>query len=139
MNDFETKSSTPSTSQPQDVVASLQAQIHFLLIAMILLSGIFATFVYIQARRTRADLEASKLVGEPILQSFAQEKPTVDAFLGKLVEYSRTHADFAPVLSKYPWFFQFQTSAPPAAAMAPKPAVPAVAKPAATSAPVPKK
>jgi hypothetical protein len=139
MNDFETKSSAPSTDQSQAAVASLQTQVHLLLIAMILLSGIFATFVYIQARRARSDLAASKLVGEPILQSFAQEKPTLDAFLGKLVDFSKTHADFAPVLAKYPWFFQFQTSAPPVTATAPKPAAPAVTKPAATPAPAPKK
>jgi hypothetical protein len=139
MNDFETKPSAPSPSPSPDVVAGLQTQVHFLLIAMILLSGIFATFVYIQARRTAADLAATKVMGEPILQAFAQEKTTVEAFLAKLLEYSKTHADIAPVLAKYPWFFQMQTSAPPVAATTPKPTAPVVTKPAAAPSAAPKK
>ena len=134
MNDFETKPSAPAPTPSSDVVANLQTQVHYLLIALILLTGIFATYVYIQARRMQADLTATKLAGEPILQAFAQEKATVEAFLAKLVEYGKTHADFAPVLAKHPWFFQMQTSSPPATATVPK-----SAKPAATPAAVPKK
>ena len=130
MNDFETKPTAPATTPSSDVVANLQTQVYYLLIAIILLSGTFAMFVYIQARRTQADLAATKKVGEPILQAFAQEKTTVEAFLAKLVEYGKTHPDFAPVLAKYPWFFQFQTSAPPATVTAPKSAVPTSVKPA---------
>jgi hypothetical protein len=117
----------------------LQRQVTILLLALAIISGTFFVFLWRQVRYARRDLEAMKPPASQIIQEFNQSKPTMDAFIGKLAEYGRTHADFAPIVTKYKIS---STAAPAPTATSLKPAAvsqPAAAKPAAAPAPVPKK
>lgn len=103
----------------------VQRQMNTVLIALIILSGTFAIFLWRQTRYIRHDLDALKPAANAIVQGYNQEKPAVDAFVAKVTDYARTHADFAPIAQKYQ--LQLTNSSAPAG------------KPAATPTPAPKK
>jgi hypothetical protein len=82
--------------------ASLQQQINSLLFALLLVSGTFSIYLYVQDRLTSRELQAIKGPATQMMQSFDQtEKPRIEAFVSKLVEYGKTHPDFAPIIEKY--------------------------------------
>src|SRR5690348_1196114 len=83
----------------------LQAQINLLLVALIVLSGTFATYLWIQVRHMKQDLQGMKQSASPIFQAYNQETPAIGAWMGKLADFGRTHPDFAPIMKKYPFFF----------------------------------
>jgi hypothetical protein len=124
---------TPLAEKPtSDASDCLQAQINLLLVALIVLSGTFATYLYVRVRHAKQDLAALKQNVAPIFQAYNQETPQIGAWVGKLADFGRAHADFQPIMRKYPFFFPpsapATTSAPPAAAS--KPATTPAAAPA---------
>ena len=126
MNESENK--TAPSVEATEKTSALASQLQLLQLALIILSGTFATYLYIQVHRARIDLTVLKQVFLPMDQQFVtQEKPLGDAFIGKLSEYGRTHADFLPILKKYQ--IPVATAAPPPAALAPAPAKPAAPAP----------
>jgi hypothetical protein len=112
----------------------VQKQLNILLIAVLILSGIFSAFLGLQWHYLRQDLKRLKPVAGPVIQRYNQEKPTVDAFVAKVAEYARSHPDFAPIAKKYQ--LQNVTNVP---AAAPLPAAPAANKTAPAPAPATKK
>ncbi|MCX8090894.1 MAG: hypothetical protein N3I86_08175 [Verrucomicrobiae bacterium] len=100
--------------------ALLQRQVFFLLVALLILSGTVTVFLFWQVRHAKRDLAALRPVAAQVIQEFNQRKPDVDAFLARLADYGRTHADFAPIINKYQ--IRPTTGAPPASATAPAPA-----------------
>jgi hypothetical protein len=135
MNDIEVE---PVSAKQNEGSAdeSLQLQLTLQLLALVLLAATLVFFFFVHARRAKFDLAVIKPPATALIQTYEQEKPNVDAFLAKLVEYGRTHSDFVPILQKYPFLF---TSSPPLpASTAAKAAVSTPPKPAATS-PAPKK
>jgi len=133
MNDLEKKPSSTGASSHGDAV---QLQLTILLIGLIVLTAAFAVFVWRQVRYMKADLTSLKPIAALHIQGYNQEKPSVDAFIAKIVEYGRTHPDFDPIMRKYQ--LQAITNAPAAPAAA-KPASPVPTKPATNPAPAPKK
>ena len=132
MNDSEIKTSpVPTAGDTNQPCNCLQRQVTIMLLALIILSGTLFVFLWRQVHYARRDLEAMKPPATQIIQEFNQSKPAMDAFLVKLAEYGRTHADFAPIMKKYQ-LGMTATPAPMQPSVAPKPAA---AKPAAAPAP----
>ncbi|MSU57525.1 MAG: hypothetical protein EXS35_04995 [Pedosphaera sp.] len=113
----------------------IQTQINLILGALIILTATVAAYLYVQARHLRADVNAFRPTHAAVIQGYNNEKPAVDAFLAKLVDYGKTHPDFAPIMKKYQLQPGTNAVAPASAA---KPAASAV-KPAAPAAPAPAK
>jgi hypothetical protein len=127
MNDSEIKTTTASVAgDVNQPCACLQRQVTIMLLALVIISGTLFAFLWRQVRYARRDLEAMKQPATQIIQEFNQSKPTMDAFVGKLAEYGRTHADFAPITKKYQ-LPMTAAPAPPQPAAASKPAAPAPA------------
>lgn len=121
MNDFEPK--TPISS-PDANAAGVQSQLNWLKAGLIILSVLFSFSIWMQVHFM--GLERKSL--QPMIKSFEQDKPAVDALLAKVAEYGRTHSAFAPIMQRYN--IQPTTGGPGAPATA-KPSTPAAAKPAA--------
>jgi hypothetical protein len=114
-------SPAPAPASPVVVSeGSLQGQINFLLIMMVILTATVSIFMLRQVLYMKRDLAALRPTAAQVIQNYRQEAPMLDAFVAKLAEYGRTHPDFAPVAQKYQ--LQNYTNAP--AATAPKPGTP---------------
>lgn len=132
MSDLEIKNvPVGDTDDLKQQCAALQRQITMLLLALVVCSGTLSVFLWRQARYARADLAAVKQPAAQLIQAFKQEKPNMDAFVARLVEYGKTHPDFMPILKKY----NIQISAAPTTTSAP----PAIATPKPAPATAPKK
>jgi hypothetical protein len=118
MNDLEPKPSdaTPATPLPTNAETSLRFQVNFLLIVVILLTATVSAFMYRQVRYMKIDLNLMRGPATEAIQKYRQEAPMLDAFVGKVAEYARTHPDFAPIAQRYQ--LQYYTNAPKAAAPA---------------------
>jgi hypothetical protein len=102
-----------------DVQAQVDALRHVLVSALVLLlivSGTFNLYLWRQYRTTRGELQAVL----PNAPKIAGELTGMQDFVRKLVDFSKTHPDFAPVLSKY-GIQPTAASAGPPAASAPQP------------------
>jgi hypothetical protein len=115
----ETETNPPAPVEWNEQVAALQRQVFSLLLALIVVSGTLTVYLYRQASLTGKDIKSLRT---QVIEPFKQKEPAMESFLNQLVAYGQTHADFRPVLVKYGIN---PTSAVPAAATAPKPAVPA--------------
>ena len=122
-------SSPASTSADVNL---LQAQLEALgsmvvsvLILLIVLAATFDLYLVRQIKDTRSDLPGLRN-NAMIMQ---RQGGAVDAFIGKLADYGRTHQDFGPIMTKYnlPRASALPTAMPapaaaPVAAPAPAPA-----------------
>lgn len=118
MNDLETKSST-AVVNTGDAPGCVRCQLNILLVGLMVLSATFAIFLWRQVHYARQDVQGLKQTAAYMFQAFNQEKPGMDAFVARLVEFGRTHTNFVPILQKY----QITTApAAPAAAAAVAPA-----------------
>jgi len=102
MNELESKASdskeTPSLSQQ---ASALQRQVTTLLLAMVLLTGTFAVYLYQQQKYAIQDRDANKQTVAQMLQVFQQQKPILNDFTAKLMEFGRTRPDFTQILTRY--------------------------------------
>jgi hypothetical protein len=98
-----------------DQVASLQAQVAVLKLALIVVAGTLVAYLYYQQHILGKDVAAVRPQAMPVIQAFQQNYATAEAFKAQLANYALTHQDFQPILRKYGW-------APPAAPTNPAPA-----------------
>ena len=131
MSDLDSKPE-PNATGSREYEGVIQ-QLNVILVAVVILSGTLSVYLWRQTRYLRRDLEGLKPIAGPVIQRYNQEKPTVDAFVAKVAEYSRSHPDFAPIAKKYQ--LQNVTNNPTANL----PAAPAAGKPAPVPAAAPKK
>lgn len=133
MNDLETKNvADTGAGDLSEQCAALQRQINTLLLALVVLSGTFAIFMWRQSRYAHADLEAAKNAAGPALNVFKQkEKPAYDTYEAHLAEFARTHPDFKTLMNS----FQIQLTPGPTAPAMPAPASAPTAPKPATAAP----
>ena len=100
-------------SDLQEEVSSLRQQVWTLLVLLLVVSGTLSIYLMRQVTYARRDLSQLQ---QAVPQSQEQNKG-MDQFVYHLVDYSRTHPDFVPILNKY----QIQVTPGPApAAAAPK-------------------
>ena len=95
----ETQNNSPNELATQ--VASLQRQVCVLLLALIVVSGAVAVYLWYQDRTSGRDLEAIKPQATQVIQAFNQDRPGMEKFLNQLGAYGQTHPDFRPILQKY--------------------------------------
>jgi hypothetical protein len=105
MNDSETNLTEGALS---DQIAALKRQVFTLLLALIVVSGSLATYLYYQSRVMSQTVEGIKPQAMQVIQAYKQatanlNQASVSNFLTQISEYAATHPDFQPVLKKYGW------------------------------------
>jgi hypothetical protein len=94
----------PENNSPDDLaaqVASLQRQVCVLLLALIVVSGTVAVYLWYQDRTSGRDLQAIRPQATQVIQAFDQDLPGMEKFVGQLITYGQAHPDFKPILQKY--------------------------------------
>ena len=81
---------------------SLRHLVVSILILVVVVSGTLSIFLFREFRNAGRELDNIK----PSAQEFAMnyqkgDGPSVENFLLRIVDYGRTHPDFAPILKKY--------------------------------------
>lgn len=127
MDNIENQSPAPSDINRLDAeLAALRHLVNSVLILLIIVSGTLGIFLFRQYRTTHAQAQMMGPRVQRLAETFQRnEAPQLQAFVNRLVDYGRTHPDFAPILAKYG--ITGATGAIPAAPSAPgvRPAAPA--------------
>ena len=110
----ETEMNSPAPADLGGQVAALQRQVFTLLLALVVVSGPLAAFLFYQSRVLGNEIEALRPQAMPIIQAFNANHTAMDKLVQQLVAYGQTHPDFRPILQKY------GITPPPAGAAAPK-------------------
>lgn len=102
-NDFESK---PVTQQPADdlheQVESLRQTVFGLLVLMLVISGTLLIFLWRQYKLVDNDLKVLRPQLTQLVTEYEKSKaPAIKQFVDNLVNFSKTHPDFTPVLNKY--------------------------------------
>jgi len=98
----ETETNPAADMSANEKIESLRSQMNLLFGALLVASFTLTAFLGLQARRASLDLLALKGPAEESMHLVQQDNAGVEAALGKLVEFGRTHPDFQrAVLSKY--------------------------------------
>jgi hypothetical protein len=95
---------TADFSEPEDAtgqIAALQRQVFILLLALIVLSGTVAAYLYYQSRITGKEIAAIRPRAAPILRAFQERQPAMQKFIDDLRTYSQRDANFRQILKKY--------------------------------------
>jgi hypothetical protein len=108
MNDLNPSSpSTPAPSGASEVAelkelcAELRWQTHTSRIALVVVAALLAGFFWLEVRRNNAALQVLRPQATQVAEASKVQDPIATKFVGQLIEYSKTHADFAAVLNKY--------------------------------------
>lgn len=113
MDEIESKTGTQTAQSPQSALSNetsdLRAQYEGLrhlvvsvLILLLVVSGTFNIYLLRQFRYAGKDLETFRPYAQEIMTSYQKgDGPAVENFLARIVDYGRTHPDFAPILKKY--------------------------------------
>jgi len=112
---------TPSISSAElaelkELCAELRSQTHTLRIALLVVAAAVCGFFWLEVRRNGQALTALRPQAAQVIEASKVQDPIANRFVGQLVEFSKTHPDFAAILKKY----QIQGS--PAAASTATPA-----------------
>ena len=115
MNDIETDHTSAGLS---DQIAALQRQNFILLLALVVVSGTLAGYLYYQSRVMSKTLEGVKPQAMQVIKTYKEVSANINQagisnFVSQINTYAVTHPDFQPVLKKYGW-------SPPVASPAPK-------------------
>jgi hypothetical protein len=114
MEDLNNK--TPVQAVDSDLQAQFDALRHLvmsILILLIVISGTFNIYLLRQWRTVSKELLSIQQQAAPLFADYQKSGPLMDDFVNKITEYGRTHADFAPIVSKYNLRPVVATSAPP--------------------------
>ena len=99
MNESQINSPAPDDLAVQ--VVCLRRQITILLLALIVVSGTVAAYLFYQSRMLGKDLAGVEPQAQAIVQNYGKNLPTIQKFVQELVLYGQAHPDFQPVLKKY--------------------------------------
>jgi hypothetical protein len=103
---------TASANDLRGECEDLRRQVNLLFGGLLVASLTLTAFLGLQARRASAELAAVKPQAEQLLKAVQRDDAGAQATFAKLLEFARTHPDFADkVLSKY----KVNTNAPAAA------------------------
>lgn len=97
----ETETPTPAPEESSGGVASLQRQITFLLIALIVISGTLTSYLYYQARVLGHEIAGYQPQARVVIENYKKNLPHIEKFVQALVAYGQKHPDFQPILKKY--------------------------------------
>lgn len=98
----ETEMNSPAPAELSEQIAALRRQIFTLLLALIVVSGTLAAFLFYQSRVFGKDIANVKPQAMQIIQGFNQSRPKLEDFVNQLITYGQTHPEFQQqVLEKY--------------------------------------
>ena len=126
MEDFENKQPVqPTINDLQAQLDSLRHMVISVLVLLIVVSGTFNLYLLRQVKYARLDLKGVRPQAAAMLEEYNRvNAPLMQDFLKKITEYSKTHPDFTPILTKYGIRPAAITGAPPATATSPAGTVP---------------
>jgi hypothetical protein len=82
-------------------VGDIRRLVVTLLLGLFAVSGTFTGLMWVQSRRVGRQLDQVRPQAIQVIDASLKEGPQISMFLSKLVDYSRTHPDFKPILMKY--------------------------------------
>jgi hypothetical protein len=94
------------------------------LILVIVISGTFNIYLLRQWRSVSRELAQMRPQAAQLIADYQKSGPLMDDFVNKITDYGRTHADFAPILTKYNLRPAGATGAPAATPVSPPAAKP---------------
>ncbi len=112
-------SASADLNQLQAKFEALHHLVISVLIMLVIVSGTMTIFLLRQWSLARKDLAAARPVANQIITEFNNNKERaarMDGFVSRLVDYSRTHTNFVPILVKHGINPAGPTGAPAAAA-----------------------
>jgi hypothetical protein len=121
--------STPSASGTSELAelkalcADLCWQTHTLRVALLVVATAICGFFWLEGRRNGQALEAIRPQAAKVVEANKVQDPVINTFVAQLVEFGKTHADFAAILKRYPI-----SGASATAPIAASPALPAAPK-----------
>src|SRR5436309_1800052 len=93
---------TAETSDLRAQYESLRHLVVSILILLVVVSGTLNIFLLREFRNAGRDLESFKPTAQEFMMNYQRgDGPSVENFLVRIVDYGRTHPDFAPILKKY--------------------------------------
>lgn len=105
---------SPDVNELQAQYQWLRKQVQITLVLLIMVSGILTLFLQRQNKYAGLDLGSVR----PMIEDYTKNQgPLMDDFVKRLMEYGKSHADFAPIYKKYSLD---QLNAAPGSATAPK-------------------
>lgn len=87
----------PDNNDCKAEVAELKNQMFILLLALVVISGTFAVYIYREATNTNKDFQQL----QPMSAVIPQQEAAISNFLVGVVFYGNKHPDFVPILKKY--------------------------------------
>ena len=91
-----------------DQIATLQRQNFILMLALVVVSGTLAAYLYYQSRVMEKTIENVKPQATQLIQTYKKvsaslNRPQIQTFLTQINAYAVAHPDFQPILKKYGW------------------------------------
>ena len=128
MDEIEIKApAQPDLNELQAQCEALRHLVVSILVLAVVVSGTLTIYLLRQWRFTHSELVAFRPQAVPFITQYQKERgPAMDQFLARLADYSRTHTDIIPVLTRYGLRQVSPTNAVPTKAS--PPAVPAPKK-----------
>jgi len=84
-------------------VSSLQNQVIFLKLALVVIGGTLVTYLAYQSFIFSKDVNREQPFAEPIIKAFQDRSPMAEELKRQLAIYAVSHPDFQPILKKYGW------------------------------------
>jgi hypothetical protein len=99
MNESEMNPS--ATAELTDQIAALRSQVTSMLLALIVVSGTLAFYLWYQSHITGTAIEMLKPEAVRVTNVYNQNRPGMEKLIRQLVVYGQSHPDFQPILKKY--------------------------------------
>ncbi len=78
-------------------IAALRNQVFALFVALVVVSGTFTTYIFIQTRHAGADIAQA----EQLIDNLKKNEAVVNNLANQLINYGQQHPEFMPLLKKY--------------------------------------
>jgi hypothetical protein len=101
MNESENIPVIEESSDLKSEVDFLRQQVWVLLVLAVVVSGTILIYLIRQDVIAKRDLADLKLKSAPIIEQHQKDMPGIQSLMTQLIEYSRTHPDYTPILTKY--------------------------------------
>jgi hypothetical protein len=98
-----------SDSNPE--ISALRNQVFIQLVALVVVTGTLAVYLYREASMAGKDLNAT----QQLMNNLKQSQPALMTFANELGAYGMTHTDIRPLLAKYQIVVAPTQPVPPAA------------------------
>jgi hypothetical protein len=98
MNEPQTDS--PAHNDLADLATSLRRQVTHLLLALIVISGTLATYLFYESHTIGGELTTLEPQAREIVRNYDNNLPNVQKFIRALVAYGQTHPEYQPILKQ---------------------------------------